>query len=79
MVILDDDALISFSSMVNDDSWFLFDVLGVQAEWLKERPKLQSDNAESVDMCKYVTCLKVTNVTAERGMQIIQHFFRTVQ
>ena len=29
-------------------------------------------------MCKYVTCLKVTNVTAERGMQTIRHFFWTV-
>ena len=77
-VILDDNAHISLSSMVDEDSWFLFHVLGVQAEWLNERPEHWSENAEYVEMCRYVSCLKVTNDTAERGVQIIQHFVRTV-
>ena len=76
-VILDDDARISLSSMVDNDSWFLFCVLGVQAEWLNERLQLWSDNAQYAEMCKCVSSL-MTNDTAERGVQIIQHFIRTV-
>lgn len=77
-VILDDDSPISLVSLVDEDSWFVFHVLDMKGEWLKERPETWSERAEYAALCEYISGLKVTNDTAERGVQIIQHFARTV-
>lgn len=76
-VILD-ESRINLASLVDEDSWFVFQVLDLKAEWLNDDPETWSEQSEYAALCSYVSSLKVTNDTAERGVRIIQDFARTV-
>ena len=77
-VILDDDQSVKLPDLVEEDSWLTFNVLELKGEWLSEDPKDWDKSDEYRLMCEFVSALKVTNDTAERGVQLVQKFAHTL-
>ena len=65
MNIINDDNHIDPAGMVSENLWFVFHLLDVLGEWLKERPGSRNifEKGTAVNLCKYVAYLKVTKTS----------------
>lgn len=76
-VVISDEG-VKLHELVDEDSWMVFNILEMKGEWLNDEPAKWIDSDEYRLMCDFVSGLRVTNDTAERGVQLVQQFSRTL-
>ena len=64
--------------LVTSDSWELFDLLGLSADWLALPPTDWDASADYVEFRNFVRTLKVTNDCAERGVKLATDFSKSL-
>jgi hypothetical protein len=64
--------------LVGPNSWFIFQQLGCDGEWLKNCPTTWKDNEEYKKMHYIFTNIKVVNDTAERGVKLVSDFAHSI-
>ena len=60
--------------LLGEQSFMIFDLLGLSLEWLKENPEKWENHQSYNEMKQYVTTVKVTNDVAERGVKLISDY-----
>ena len=60
--------------LLGNNSFLLWDILGLDWEWLKQSPDEWDKSASYKDMKEYVCTVKVTNDCAERGVKLISDY-----
>ncbi|KAF0310611.1 hypothetical protein FJT64_018407 [Amphibalanus amphitrite] len=74
------DESTSLSELVTTSSWLMFDLMGVDHEWMTKQPPGEWEGHEAYILCKeFVKTVKVVNDTAERGIALLKTFAQHVK
>ena len=57
--------------LVGPNSFMLWDILGLDWDWLRVSPSLWEEFPSFLEMKDYVRTVKVTNDVAERGVKVL--------
>ena len=60
--------------LVGPKSYVLFSILGIDYEWLQQKPEEWESSSDYKEMESFVRTVKVTNDVAERGVKIISDY-----
>lgn len=69
----------SLGELVGQDSWFFFQVLGMNTEFLSENVDLMHGNANFQSALKNITAVNVVNDSAERGVKLSSDFLEAAR
>ena len=64
--------------LITSDSWELFDILKVSADWLALPPAKWDTNPDYIEFRNFVRQLKVTNDCAERGVKLASDYSKSL-
>ena len=60
------------SSLIGQNSWLLFETLGVNTKWLKTPVQTWEKNEDYLKAMNYLKNIRVVNDVAERGVKLMQ-------
>ena len=63
----------TLTDLVGPSSFLLWDLLGLDYEWLRGCPDKWNESASYWELMEYVQTVKVTNDCAERGIKVNVH------
>ena len=61
-------------SMIGQNSWLLFETLGVNTEWLKTPVQTWEENEDYLKAMNFLKNIRVVNDVTERGVKLMQDF-----
>ena len=62
------------TALIDPDSWYFFEILGLKHSWLSEKVEMWDNDPDFLEAQMFVRSVKVVNDPAERGIKLISDF-----